>query len=115
MAYAERTPINKEDPKKLFKIDDDKKQTEFIETTVLHEDVDKKILSLKHLLEKDPKAADLKWSLFIAACHTYRYDSCLKPFPPMYIKNECKDIDALVFKLSDIIKIFLLLITQISG
>lgn len=63
------------------------------------EDVEKKILLLKHLLEKDPKAADLKWSLFVAASNTYRYDSCLKPFPPMYIKNECKDIEALVLSL----------------
>lgn len=63
------------------------------------EDVEKKIISLRHLLEKDPKAADLKWSLFVAASNTYRYDSCLKPFPPMYIKNECKDIEALVLSL----------------
>lgn len=60
------------------------------------EDIDKKIVSLKHLLEKDLKAADVKWSLFVAACNTYRYNTCLKPFPPMYIKNECKDIEALV-------------------
>lgn len=59
------------------------------------EDVGKKLSALKHLLEKDLKAADLKWSLFIAACNTYRYDTCLKPFPAMYIKNECKDIEAL--------------------
>ena len=59
------------------------------------EDIGKKVSSLKHLLEKDLKAADLKWSLFVAACNTYRYDTCLKPFPPMYIKNECKDIEAL--------------------
>lgn len=63
------------------------------------EDIGKKVLSLKHLLEKDLKAADLKWSLFVAACNTYRYDTCLKPFPPMYIKNECKDIEALVGQL----------------
>lgn len=63
---------------------------------VTDEDVERKILSLKHLLEKDPRAADLKWSFFVAASNTYRYDSCLKPFPPMYIKNECKDIEALV-------------------
>lgn len=60
-------------------------------------DVGKKLLPLKHLLEKDPRAADLKWSFFVAASNTYRFDSCLKPFPPMYIKNECKDIEALVF------------------
>ncbi|XP_028522058.1 protein mono-ADP-ribosyltransferase PARP16 isoform X2 [Apis cerana] len=59
------------------------------------EDVEKKIQCLKHLLEKDLRAADLKWSLFVAACNTYRYDTCLKPFPSMYIKNECKDIEAL--------------------
>lgn len=64
------------------------------------EDIGKKILSLKHILEKDLRAADLKWSLFVAACNTYRYDTCLKPFPPMYIKNECKDIEALVEFLS---------------
>lgn len=60
------------------------------------EDVEKKVQCLKHVLEKDLRAADLKWSLFVAACNTYRYDTCLKPFPPMYIKNECKDIEALV-------------------
>lgn len=70
--------------------------TSRIDNGVTDEDVKRKISSLKHLLEKDPKAADLKWSLFVAASNTYRYDSCLKPFPSMYIKNECKDIEALV-------------------
>ncbi|CAK9811737.1 G2/mitotic-specific cyclin-B [Anthophora plagiata] len=59
------------------------------------EDIEKRIQSLRHVLENDIKAADLKWSLFVAACNTYRYDTCLKPFPPMYIKKECKDIEAL--------------------
>ncbi|XP_024946806.1 mono [ADP-ribose] polymerase PARP16 isoform X2 [Cephus cinctus] len=66
-----------------------------MKSSVTQEDSDKKISSLKHLFQKDLKAADLKWSLFIAACHSYRFDSCLKPFPPMYIVNECKDIEAL--------------------
>lgn len=66
-----------------------------IDHTVIGEDVERKISSLKYLLDRDPKAADLKWSLFVAASNTYRYDTCLKPFPPMYIKNECKDIEAL--------------------
>lgn len=69
--------------------------TSQVDRNVTDENLEMKILSLKHLLEKDPKAADLKWSLFVAASNTYRYDSCLKPFPPMYIKNECKDIEAL--------------------
>ncbi|KOX68906.1 Poly [ADP-ribose] polymerase 16 [Melipona quadrifasciata] len=59
------------------------------------EDIEKKVQCLKHVLEKDLRAADLKWSLFVAACNTYRYDTCLKPFPSMYIKNECKDMEAL--------------------
>ncbi|EGI70529.1 G2/mitotic-specific cyclin-B [Acromyrmex echinatior] len=69
--------------------------TSRIDRGITEEDVERKITTLKQLLEKDPRAADLKWSLFVAASNTYRYDSCLKPFPPMYIKNECKDIEAL--------------------
>lgn len=56
---------------------------------------DKKIVALRNLLERDPRAADIKWSLFIAACQSYRYDSCLKPFPPQFVKNDNKDIDSL--------------------
>ncbi|CAG5101168.1 Similar to Parp16: Protein mono-ADP-ribosyltransferase PARP16 (Rattus norvegicus) [Cotesia congregata] len=55
----------------------------------------KKVLNLKNFISQDPQAADFKWSLFVAACHTYRHNTCLKPFPPMYTKNECKDIEAL--------------------
>lgn len=95
MATAKKNSTKEEISSKNYKIDGQRNQTELIEKT-LQEDIEKKILSLKHLLEKDPKSADLKWSLFIAACNTYRCDSCLKPFPPMYIKKECKDIDALV-------------------
>jgi len=73
--------------------------TSRIDRGITEEDIERKITSLKQLLEKDPRAADLKWSLFVAASNTYRYDSCLKPFPPMYIKNECKDIEALVLSL----------------
>jgi hypothetical protein len=57
---------------------------------------DKKIAALRNILEKDPQAADVKWSLFVAACQSYRYDSCLKPFPPQFINNGIKDIDSLV-------------------
>lgn len=56
---------------------------------------DKKTVQLRSILEKDPKAADVKWSLFVAACQSYRYDSCLKPFPPQFINNGVKDIDSL--------------------
>uniref|UniRef100_A0A1B6C5N1 Poly [ADP-ribose] polymerase n=1 Tax=Clastoptera arizonana TaxID=38151 RepID=A0A1B6C5N1_9HEMI len=61
-----------------------------------------KLALVLEYLEKDLIAADLKWSLFIAACHSYRYDSCLKPFPSMYLKDDVKDIDLMK---EDIIKI----------
>ncbi|XP_015127379.1 protein mono-ADP-ribosyltransferase PARP16 [Diachasma alloeum] len=59
------------------------------------EEFKKKILALKNLLDHDPHAADFKWSLFVTACNTYRHDSCLKPFPPAYTQNECKDVEKL--------------------
>jgi poly[ADP-ribose] polymerase 16 len=57
---------------------------------------DKKVIALRNLLQADPQAADVKFSLFVAACQSYRYDSCLKPFPPQFIRDGIKDIDALV-------------------
>ncbi|KAG7196686.1 hypothetical protein KM043_016018 [Ampulex compressa] len=69
--------------------------TSCVDSTVNQEDIGRKVSAVKKLLEKDLRAADLKWSLFIAASNTYRYDTCLRPFPPMYIKNECKDIETL--------------------
>jgi hypothetical protein len=59
---------------------------------------DKKTVGLRKILERDPKGADLKWSLFVAACRSYRYDSCLKPFPPHFVNNGLKDIEYLVCK-----------------
>lgn len=56
---------------------------------------DKKVIALRNMLENDLQAADVKWSLFVAACQSYRYDSCLKPFPPQFILNDVKDIDSL--------------------
>lgn len=85
--------INEED--KSLEINLDILHSTKMDTTPYQDDAEKKIVLLKHLLEKDPKAADLKWSLFVAACNTYRCDTCLRPFPPMYVKNECKDIEAL--------------------
>lgn len=57
---------------------------------------DKKIVTLRNILDRDPKGADVKLSLFVAACRSYRYDSCLKPFPPEFINNGLKDIEYLV-------------------
>lgn len=60
----------------------------------------KKISAIRQLLYRDPKALDIKWSLFITALQSYKYDSLLKPFPPEFIINGTKDINYLVsFKL----------------
>ncbi|XP_011298347.1 mono [ADP-ribose] polymerase PARP16 [Fopius arisanus] len=59
------------------------------------DEFEKKVLALKSVLNRDSHAADLKWSLFVAACNTYRHDSCLKPFPSSYIQGEFKDIEKL--------------------
>jgi poly[ADP-ribose] polymerase 16 len=59
---------------------------------------DKKSVVLRNILQNDPKAADMKWSLFVAACQSYRYDSCLKPFPSQFSNNGIKDRECLVCK-----------------
>lgn len=48
------------------------------------------------MLEKDFKAADIKWSMFVSAAFSFRYESCLRPFPPAFMKNGIKDMDQLV-------------------
>lgn len=103
MDYLSETP-NETKNENMTKLGDEKPLTN-PELNTLHpsrvsnspneDETRKKISSLKHFLEKDLRAADLKWSFFVAATNTYKYDSCLKPFPPMYIKNECKDIESL--------------------
>lgn len=58
----------------------------------------KLIFIYRLVLEKDFKAADIKWSLFVAAAFSFRYESCLRPFPPAFLKSGVKDMDELVCK-----------------
>lgn len=55
-----------------------------------------KAAAVLQLLNEDIKAADLKWSLFIAASDSFRHETCLKPFPPKYVNDGTKDFDSLV-------------------
>lgn len=55
-----------------------------------------KLAALKKILERDLKAADIKWSIFVCSAQSYRFDSCLKPFPPLYMDGLERDIDRLV-------------------
>ncbi|XP_041772703.1 protein mono-ADP-ribosyltransferase PARP16-like [Anopheles merus] len=54
----------------------------------------KRLLVLKTIIH-DPAATDLRLSLFISAAKSFRYDSCLQPFPPDFITNNEKSIDQL--------------------
>lgn len=47
-------------------------------------------------LTTDLSACDLKWTLFVAAAQSYRYDSQLKPFPPAYQNESTVNIDELL-------------------
>lgn len=47
-------------------------------------------------LHRDPVAADLRCSLFVAAAQNYKRDSLLRPFPPRYIAGDNKDFEELV-------------------
>ncbi|XP_068626935.1 protein mono-ADP-ribosyltransferase PARP16 [Battus philenor] len=64
--------------------------------------LEKKAVHLRLVLEKDFKAADLKWSLFVAAAFSFRYESCLRPFPPAFMKDGVKDMDELLNVLTDV-------------
>ncbi|XP_023939523.1 protein mono-ADP-ribosyltransferase PARP16 [Bicyclus anynana] len=64
--------------------------------------LEKKAVHLRLTLEKDFKAADFKWSLFVAAAFSFRYESCLKPFPPVFLKNGIKDMDELLSVITDV-------------
>uniref|UniRef100_V5HDU1 Poly [ADP-ribose] polymerase n=1 Tax=Ixodes ricinus TaxID=34613 RepID=V5HDU1_IXORI len=49
------------------------------------------------ILAEDLPAADLQWSLFVAALRSYRYDTVLRPFPADFVDRSCdtKHIDEL--------------------
>lgn len=51
------------------------------------------ILNLRLALEKDIAACDIKWSLFVAAAQSYRYNSRLNPYPPKYATKEKSEYD----------------------
>lgn len=44
-------------------------------------DLNEKIAALTTALTDDLNACDMKWTFFVAAAHSYRYDSQLKPYP----------------------------------
>ncbi|CDQ97573.1 unnamed protein product, partial [Oncorhynchus mykiss] len=54
-------------------------------------------------LHRDPVAADLRCSLFVAAAQNYKRDSVLRPYPPRYIRDrDTKEFDELLSDVSSL-------------
>lgn len=54
-----------------------------------------KQLNLLRAIRADINACDIKWTLFVAAASSYRFDSQLKPMPSQYLDGKTFDIDKL--------------------
>lgn len=54
-----------------------------------------KIVSLIKRLEIDLNACDFKWTLFVAAANSYKYDSLIKPFPNAFVVDKILNINHL--------------------
>jgi len=54
------------------------------------------------MLLTDQLACDVQLSLFVAACSSYRQDSTLRPFPPMYIEEGERDVESLLAAMRDL-------------
>ncbi|XP_056455671.1 protein mono-ADP-ribosyltransferase PARP16 isoform X1 [Gadus chalcogrammus] len=55
---------------------------------------------VRSCLHRDPMAADLRCSLFVAAAQSYKRDSLLRPFPARYIRGENKEFEELLTDVS---------------
>lgn len=70
-----------------------------------------KIVSLIKKIENDINACDFKWTLFVTAANSYKYDSLLKPFPTAYVANKLLNITQLREVIASVPCFSLLLIT----
>lgn len=52
--------------------------------------------NLMQTLSNNFYGSDFLLCLFIAALKSYKVDKCLRPFPPLYVKQAHKDFDRLV-------------------
>jgi len=57
---------------------------------------------LVEMLKSDLLACDVQLSLFVAACSSYRQDSALRPFPPMFMLDGERDIEGLLAAVQDL-------------
>ncbi|KAE8751629.1 hypothetical protein FOCC_FOCC001477 [Frankliniella occidentalis] len=64
-------------------------------TTAAAPTLQDKRLALADCIRADLFAADLRWSLFVAAAQSFKYDTVLRPFPPQFGSADVKEIDRL--------------------
>lgn len=56
-----------------------------------------KVKALYDRIDADIDASDIKWTLFVSAAQSYRFDSRLSPYPPQFIAaNDKFDIDKII-------------------
>lgn len=61
-----------------------------------------KTKTLQYALESDLLACDAKWTLFVSAAFSYRFDAVLQPFPPQFVTEQSGyDIDFLMSVIKD--------------
>ena len=66
------------------------------------DDVDELVaswLEVVQIIRREPMAVDMSLSFFAAALKSYRWDSIIKPFPPMFAghdPDEDHDVEGLV-------------------
>ncbi|XP_065369961.1 protein mono-ADP-ribosyltransferase Parp16 isoform X2 [Calliphora vicina] len=69
-----------------------------------------KIQALQYALETDLLACDAKWTLFVSAALSYRYDLVLRPFPPQFADEQSGyNIDTLISVINDTPKLTVIL------
>lgn len=49
-------------------------------------------VTVPELIKSDIYYCDFMWCLFAAAARSYRFSSILRPFPPMFQENDCKNM-----------------------
>ena len=63
-----------------------------------------RLAHIKARLEEDLPSLDLQWSLMVAALSSYRHDTVLKPFPPMFAEGtDFKDYAGMVWQIDSCI------------
>ena len=60
----------------------------------------KNVHSLSGVIDGDIMAADFLVSVFWSAMTSFRHDSLLRPFPPVFVDDRNKDIEKLVSAIS---------------